>query len=92
MQSRRRGITAGAASPMKEPTHNRQTMKKALWFLGLDVHAFMRVSPCLGAESSEASGVLADRSFVMDAGLLRHAHTSELPSPTVRVILHLCTV
>ena len=24
---------------MKEPTHNRQTMKKALWFLGLDVHA-----------------------------------------------------
>ena len=54
--------------------------------------AFMRVSPCLGAESAEASGVLADRSCVMDAGLLRHAHTSELPSPTVRVILHLCTV
>ena len=50
----------------------------------------IRVSPCIGAESSEASGVLADRSFVMDAGLSRHARTSELPSPTVSVILHLC--
>ena len=59
---------------------------------GEGVYAFMRVSPYLGAESSEASGVLADRSFVMDAGLLRHAHTSELPLPTVSVILHLCTV
>ena len=54
--------------------------------------AFMRVSPCLGAESAEASGVLAHRSFVTDANLSRHAHTSELPSPTVSVILHLCTI
>ena len=77
---------------MKEPTHNKHTMKKELRFVGLDLHASMRVSPCLGAESSEASGVLADRSFVMDAGLSRHARTSELPSPTVRVILHLGTV
>ena len=77
---------------MKEPTHNKHTMKKELRFVGFDVHAFMRVSPCLGEQSSEASGVLADRSFVTDAGLSRHAHTSELPSPTVRVFLHLCTV
>ena len=52
----------------------------------------IRVSPCIGAESSEASGVLADCSFVMDAGLSRHAHTSELPSPTVSLILHIYTV
>ena len=24
---------------MKEPTHNKQTMKKELWFVGLHVHA-----------------------------------------------------
>ncbi len=24
---------------MKEPTHNKQTMKEELWFVGLDVHA-----------------------------------------------------
>ena len=24
---------------MNEPTHNKQTMQEALWFVGLDVHA-----------------------------------------------------
>ena len=34
------GITAGAASPMIEPTsNNKHTMKKELLFVGLDVHA-----------------------------------------------------
>ena len=37
-------------------------MKKALWFLGLDVHA------------KSLTLALADRSFVMHAGLSRHAH------------------
>ena len=39
VQSRKRGITAGAASPMNEPTDNKHTMKKELLFVGLDVHA-----------------------------------------------------
>ena len=38
-QSRQSGITAEAASPMNEPTRNKHTMKKALLFVGLDVHA-----------------------------------------------------
>ena len=38
-QSRKSGITAVAASPMKEPTHTKHTMSKKLLFLGLDVHA-----------------------------------------------------
>ena len=33
------GITAGAASPIIKPTHNKHTMKKELLFVGLDVHA-----------------------------------------------------
>jgi transposase len=39
VQSRKCGITAGAASPMNEPANNKHTMKKSLLFVGLDVHA-----------------------------------------------------
>ena len=33
------GSTAGAASPVSKPTHNKHTMKIDLLFIGLDVHA-----------------------------------------------------
>ena len=39
VQSRKCGITAGAASPINEPADNKHTMKKALLSVGLDVHA-----------------------------------------------------
>src|SRR5262249_12957668 len=48
------GSTAGAASPMNEPAHNKHTMKKALLFVGLDVHAqsiTIAVAPGDGSEA-----------------------------------------
>ena len=54
MPSRKCGITAGAASPLNEPTHSKHTMKKKLLLPGLDVHAQDIALACAEGKGGEA--------------------------------------
>jgi transposase len=54
VQSRQCGSTAGAASPITKPAHNKHTMKKELLFVGLDVHAKTITVAIAGSGGGEA--------------------------------------